>query len=416
MVIGIVKDIIMGSSSDITAEKKAKSKKLVKVASKVQRNKPVSETNWQKVLVREQDKFCKVIDQVVHDIRSPLTSLTMLVSICNGIQEEDRVALRSAVTRIQDIANNLQNEYKPRDSLDKSGLVTEKSEPFLVSTALLEILSEKKYQYKALNVRFEHEFSSAGNFAFTNMESSGFKRMLSNILNNAVNAVDKSSGVVKVRLFVEDSAVKIVIQDNGKGISADAIDKIMTNSAPANDAGHSVGLTRVRELLEENHGVLSIDSIVGGGTRITLIFPKIVAPKWIADSIELNSDDLVVILDDEPSIHRAWNSRFRLHTTPIAVKHFESGSEVINFITYLPEEKQKKVFLLTDYELINQNLNGLNVIEQTKIKRSVLVTSYYDNINLRAEVEALGTKLLPKMLALEVTIAVDAQQISQKSG
>lgn len=367
--------------------------------------------HYEQELKREQDKFQSIVDQVLHDIRSPLSSLSMIIGICSGIPEEDRVALRSAISRINDITNNLQNEYR-RDGIVTTEATIDKYDSLLVSTALLEILGEKRYQYKLLNVRFESSFSQSGNFIFTNMNPAVFKRMMSNILNNAVDAVDPNSGIITIRLSIDNDLVKIIVQDNGSGMSEDAINKIMGKISGTNqikDSYRSTGLMQVRQTLEENQGALAIESSAESGTKIIITFPKVATPGWLADKIELNGDDLVVILDDEPSIHGAWNSRFRLHTKRVAIKHFESGREVINFINYLPIEKQKKIFLLADYELQNQDINGLEVIEQAKAVRSILVTSHYASKKLRADVEALGTKLLPKMLAPEVVITVDAK-------
>jgi hypothetical protein len=75
----------------------------------------------------------------------------------------------------------------------------------------------------------------------------------------------------------------------------------------------------------------------------------------------------------------------------------------------LPVEKQKKIFLLADYELQNQDLNGLEVIEQVQYARSILVTSHFASKKLRADVAVIGAKILPKMLTSEVTITVDTR-------
>lgn len=360
-------------------------------------------------LQRERDKFQKIANQLSHDIRSPLSSLSMIVSVCSGIQEEDLIAIKSAITRINDVANNLQNEYS-KDSRQKTVPVIDPYDSLLVSTALLEILGEKRYQYKLLNVRFEHNFSQSSNFAFINMEPAAFKRMMSHILNNAVDAVDPERGIVTVRLAcVDDDLVKIIVQDNGRGMSDKHVREMMGNSSDDNSSSSATGLVQMRHAIQKNGGELSVSSEVDEGTKITLTLPKAKTPMWLAEIIELNGDDLVVILDDEPSIHGAWNSRFRLHTKRVAIKHFESGREVINFINSMPVEKQKKIYLLADYELQNQDLSGLEVIEQAKHVRSVLVTSHFASKRLRADVEAIGAKILPKMLASEVTITVDTR-------
>ncbi|HLX54393.1 MAG TPA: ATP-binding protein, partial [Aquella sp.] len=173
-------------------------------------------------LQRERDKFQGLIEQISHDIRSPLSSLSMIVGMCSGIQEEDRIALRNAITRINDITNNLQNEYLKENNKHTVSTI-DPYEALLISTALLEVLGEKRYQYKLLNVRFEHNFSQDSHFAFTNMESSIFKRIMSHVLNNAVDSVDQSTGVVTVRLSLDNNMVKVVVQDNGRGMSENVI-------------------------------------------------------------------------------------------------------------------------------------------------------------------------------------------------
>jgi len=59
---------------------------------------------------------------------------------------------------------------------------------------LLNILSEKRYRYKDLPVEFSHDFSSESNFTFINIEPSAFNRMISNLINNAVGALEGYNG------------------------------------------------------------------------------------------------------------------------------------------------------------------------------------------------------------------------------
>lgn len=362
------------------------------------------ENEVQKKLLQEQEKFRVLVDQMSHDIRSPLTSLHMLVEMCDEIEEENRIALRSAITRISDIANNLLNHYKPQSVM--SAHLTGNQEPFLVSTALLEILGEKKFQYKSFNVRFEHYFDSDSCFVFTSIDVSAFKRMISNIINNAVDAVDKHHGIISVDLSTDNESIKIAIKDNGKGMPAQVVNKIMNNMSVTADKedGHGIGLTQVRNTLFNNSGSLSIDSVVGVGTTLTLIFPTITSPGWLADKIGIRQGDTVVIVDDDPSIHGAWNARFNVYLSSVTLKHFERGQDAVDFIKALNSEAQQKIYLLTDYELLNQNINGLDIIKQTQIERSILVTSHYANKAIIAGTHQIGAKLLPKMLASEIII------------
>jgi hypothetical protein len=57
--------------------------------------------------------------------------------------------------------------------------------------------------------------------------------------------------------------------------------------------------------------------------------------------------------------------------------------------------------------LINQGINGLDVIEQTGMKRAVLVTSHYANAEVLNQAAKMGVRILPKQLATEVPIYIN---------
>lgn len=389
---------VIGISFDITTQKEAEILKL--------------ENESRNIQLEQQKKFFDVSKQVAHDIRSPLASLLMIVRSCTDIPEAERIALREAAMGIEDIANNLLNKYvnKPTEAVSNN----EERKPKLVSAVLLQIITDKKFQYKDLPIKFISDFADSSHFSFIKIAPSSFRRMLSNLINNAVDAINKSEAKVTVKLSSNNEWVYIKIIDNGKGMSPELINKIMQREAVTHgkESGHGIGLIQVHETLDQNQGELSINSIKNQQTTITLKFPRIKAPNWVAEEIKLLSDDLVIILDDDPSIHGAWESRFEkiIQNNPnITLKHFQVGGEALTFINSLSEAEKNKLFLLTDYELLKQELNGLHVIGKSGVKRSVLVTSHYADPIVRERAEKVGTKILPKQLAPEVSIYIDNQ-------
>lgn len=159
--------------------------------------------------------------------------------------------------------------------------------------------------------------------------------------------------------------------------------------------------------MRKNQGLLQIESTPGKGTAIKLTFPRTKAPAWILEDIGLGRDDIVIILDDEHSIHAAWDRRFKslLAESPqLKLHHFHEGEDALRFIEGLSGDEKERVFLLTDYELLNQRLTGIDVIRQSHLKRTGLVTSHFWKLDLREEVVQVGTKMLPKQLASEVGI------------
>lgn len=348
--------------------------------------------------------------QVAHDIKSPTASLLVLAKTCQQLPEKDRIALREAAIRIQDIANNLLTQFNQKD-LDKL-VVGEERQPILASASMLQLMSEKKLQYQDLPIQFDYKFSQRGSFAFIKIEPTAFNRMLSNIINNAVEAFDKKAGEVILNLEADNEWVKIIIEDNGKGMPAALVKKIMNNLAVTEGKrdGHGLGFAQARETLQRNQGEFIIDSKMGRGTKIILTFPRLTAPNWIAEEIKLGPQDFVIILDDDSSIHFAWDKRFESvlsHAPGIKIQHFQHGAEALEAIKRLSEVEKQRLFLLTDYELLNQELNGLDVVQQSQVRRSVLVTSHYANKVILDCAAATGTKILPKQLASEVAITVD---------
>lgn len=363
------------------------------------------ENELHKAQLQEQERFRMVAEQVAHDIRSPLTSLSMIVGACKTLPEPERITLRDVAASITDIANNLLIKYK------KTGEEIEAEaklpQHILVSLALSEILSVKKYQYKNLPVKFEPYFAIDSNFVFIHGNPTNFSRMISNLINNAVEAFDGNVGTVSLMLDLDGEAVKVVIQDNGKGIPADVLDKIRNSVAVTygKKNGSGIGFAQVRSALQAANGNMLIETKVGKGTKITLTFPRAESAKWIVEEIELHKGDIVVILDDDASIHGAWKTRFDPYKMDFCVHNFELGEDAVKFITDLSPEERGTVFLLSDYELINQRLDGLQIISQLKMhKRSILVTSHHNNQNIRELAAKVGVKILPKQLASEIRI------------
>ncbi|HEX4045759.1 MAG TPA: PAS domain-containing sensor histidine kinase, partial [Gammaproteobacteria bacterium] len=242
---------VVGTSIEITAQKEIERVKREQEVERLRLEKEAEhlkmESEVHKKLTQEQEKFIKLANQVAHDIRSPLASLLMIVKSCTEIPETDRIALREAAISIGDIANHLLNQYQKKDTDSPSE--TEVRQPILISAVLLQLLTDKKYQYQNLPIKFDHNFIQSAYFAFINIEPSAFKRMISNLINNAVDSFDGNKGKVELKLEATNEWVNVSINDNGKGMAAELMNKILSNVAvtAGKKTGYGIGLTQVRE-------------------------------------------------------------------------------------------------------------------------------------------------------------------------
>ncbi|GHU14406.1 hypothetical protein FACS189449_11050 [Alphaproteobacteria bacterium] len=228
------------------------------------------------------------------------------------------------------------------------------------------------------------------------------------MINNSVEAFENKSGVIEIKFVEECQKNKVIIKDNGKGMSKEIVTKFMKNKQvdSTKEGGHGIGMQQVRDTLRQMNAYMSIDSIEGIGTEITLTFPKSDYPSWFTDKIALHKGDTVVILDDDPSIHSVWENRLKEYLGYITIKCFTQGSDAIDFIN--SSNEKDTIFLLTDYELRNQDLNGVDVVEKCEIqKRSIVVTSVYVyRINDFLEKFKI-TKLLPKAYIDRISITIE---------
>jgi PAS domain S-box-containing protein len=395
---------LYGISINITAQKEAERLR--------------QESEIKQAQLVQQEKFSQVISQAVHDIRSPLVSMKMILKTCAELPTPTRLALQEAATSIDDIAENLLQNWRPSQD-GQAPDIEEKTEPVLVSLLLMQVLASKRFQFQDTNIKFSHQINQADYFACIKANSSRFKRMLSNIINNAVAAYEDKDGQIICTLESKNNQVLISIQDQGKGIPADVLKKIRAGIAVTSGKkdGHGLGLTQVRDTITLFQGKLAIDSVVRKGTKVQLNFPRSRLAPWLADSVTINADDTLVVLDDEESMHQAWKEYFKQsdcyqHFSQHSV-HFTQGQAAVDYIN--GAEDKDKLFLLTDYELLKQPLNGVDVIKRTGLRRVIVVTSHHDDKQLRGYIINAGIKLLPKQLAWQVPINIKAQIATAKA-
>ena len=392
---------LIGTLIETTSEKKAERLRWENEKLEIQR---------QQMSLQEKENFSMLARKVAHDINSPLAALKIMSERCEELPENKRSLLRSATESILDIANNLISSYQKKDNSTASE--SEPRKPVLVSDLLFQLLSEKKVQYQQHPVTFETEFARDAHFAFIYIQKTELRRTISNLINNAVDALDsKQGGSIIIGLTADADSVIVKVTDNGKGMSCDKVEEMLEHQSvtEGKENGHGLGLQQVWDTLEHNQGTMAIRSSLGKGTSVQLTFPRIVAPSWVAQEIRLAPDNIIVILDDDESIHNAWDIRFKpyMHSHPdLRSHHFTDGQDVLDFFNTLGKEHKDRVILLSDFELINQNKNGLQVIEESGMKNTVLVTSHHANPKIKDKVTRLGIKILPKQMASIVPILV----------
>jgi signal transduction histidine kinase len=351
--------------------------------------------------------------QVSHDIYSPLAALEMIVKTLPEIPEQSRILIRSSIGRIRDIANNLiQNHPKPPylETDRKSHLINSEEKSIQLIPSLVDrLISEKRMQFRTnmdIRIDFNLDERSYGIFADINIRE--FMRLLSNLINNAVEALGDEGGSVIVSITQSENFSIITIEDNGCGISSTILDKLGQRGGTFGKRnGSGLGLYHAKQNIESWGGQLRIESILGKGTTVKLILPLAKAATWFVESLQVTEKSKIVILDDDVSIHQVWSNRFEksdIGNENIEIFHFSTPDKLA-----LWAQSNKNVFddtvFLIDYEFQNLTQVGLDIIEDLQIQsRSILITSRYEEAAILLRCERAGVKVIPKDLVCVVPI------------
>lgn len=440
--------------------------------------------------------------QVSHDIRSPLSALNLAVSTLQGwpdMLEEQRHLIRKATQRINDIANDLLNKSKIQEfgisscrapeslrgnivrnlgNLGKGrragaeaeagaegpSLIATKErealrafEPVLIADLLDSVVREKRLQFSE-NSNLEIHLDLRDGFGFfAAISSIELSRVISNLINNSVEAsVGAGRIAIAVRQYADQGQGAIIISDQGRGISPEVLERIEVRGQLMNDQvlgiggrqvqsktgesaierfgnGTGLGIQHARQTILRAGGEFSIHSREGVGTIVTLLLPCAEEPLWFARCVEVPEGAVVVSVDDDPSIHQIWATRLsiaeRSRPRDSGVQYAnarESGaqdkssqcpnaqcskaqnSSIQHVIlhskalamNWILEHRDLDCVYLIDFEFLGESGDGLDLIEETGIAaQSILVTSRHEEPHVRSRSLGLGVRLFPKSLA-----------------
>jgi anti-sigma regulatory factor (Ser/Thr protein kinase) len=302
--------------------------------------------------------------------------------------------------------NDLLRQYKKEERSLSGEQEQQKFTP--ISQVIDSILTEKRTQFRSkIGVNIE---SSAGDGAyglFTRASEKELKRVISNLINNSVEAFE-DHGQIRVEYGAKGNEIVITIDDNGKGIPKDLLAKLGQRGETYGKVdGLGLGLYHAKTCIDSWGGEFTIQSEVGLGTRVSIKIPKSKEPSWFLPAISLKEISTLVILDDDVSIHQIWEKRLKelnlLQGQGLTLEQFSRPQELVSW--YKSDSNPGKLLFLIDQQFLANEMSGLNVIEQLEIQsKSILVTSHFDEQEIISKCERLGVKIIPKGLASVVPI------------
>lgn len=338
----------------------------------------------------------EVARRVAHDIRSPLSALNIVASLASADGKRD--LMFSAIRRINEIADDLLTSTKGDIIL---GAASPTLESMPISLLIGEIVAEKRVS-SSRDATLDWNCKSPFETVWT--DSVQFQRVIANLIQNGLEA-QSNSAYVSVELVAENDFVDVIIKDNGPGISPEIIEQAQLGvNITTKTAGSGIGLSHAFSAIDSWNGKLSFSS-EGPGTTVRVRLPRALPPHWFTTSISLNGMFELILVDDDPSIAKAWEALIanKGFSEKLKLHYFSSPDSLRAWLQRQDfHESQGRIFII-DYDLGN-GLKGSELILETLIYKEVILVSGREDLEFLKFVSTQKFRYLPKSLLSQIAI------------
>ncbi len=206
----------------------------------------------------------KVIRQVAHDIRDPIRSVVTNINLVNeNLDDTTKKVINYSLERIEETFDDiLKTKRKSNEDAAKRAKIVD------VKPILESLVERKKELYSDIN--FQLITPEKANALCSPPE---FKRVISNVVNNSIESLDKGKKDITIEVVPLDSRLQITLTDNGKGIPSEYLDVVFEEDfTSGKENGNGLGLFYASKKMEEWNGEIGVRSEIGSGTELKMEF------------------------------------------------------------------------------------------------------------------------------------------------
>ncbi len=232
-----------------------------------------------KALAKERDLNelkSRFVSMASHEFRTPLTTMMSSLSLVTKYGEQnDKENQVKHVSKIKTSINNLTdilNDFLSVSKLEE-GKVENNPEKINLKEFIGEVVSEMQLMAKAgQKIIQEHTGSE-----MAHVDKKLIKHILFNLISNAIKFSDERESI-HVSSQQSNVSLKIVVKDNGMGISKEDQKHLFERFFRAHNATHiqgtGLGLSIVAKYTELMNGTISFESIENKGSQFIILIPQ----------------------------------------------------------------------------------------------------------------------------------------------
>jgi signal transduction histidine kinase len=209
----------------------------------------------------------KLVASIVHEMRNPLSTVKMNLRIMEKRGElsdalnEHLLIARDQVARLERMLNELLEYSKP---------VQPDLAPVDIKSLIEQVSDDVVARLADKNVRLSRIIPDHPIVLTTDADL--LNRIVDNILTNAIEASPEGS-VISIEV-VDNEDLRVVISDQGKGMSEKILNQIFEPFFTTRGDGIGLGMPNVKKFVEALESKIEVESQEGEGTIFSLTFPK----------------------------------------------------------------------------------------------------------------------------------------------
>jgi len=210
--------------------------------------------------------------------------VTGLAHESRNVLQRSHACLEALLQDIEDRPEALKQAHRIQNALDKLHILYEEvrnyaapinldREPVdlvrLASTAWYNLETRWRDQATTLAVNCEHPAD-----ALIIGDRYRLDQVLSNLLQNAIDAAGQNGAIYcTISRSKDNTTCRLVLEDNGPGISADRIARVFDPFFTTKTKGTGLGLAITKRIIEAHQGTIQIERSELGGAKMTVHLP-----------------------------------------------------------------------------------------------------------------------------------------------
>lgn len=214
----------------------------------------------------------EVARKLAHEIKNPLTPIQLSAqrirkAYLKANPDFERVLAEctSAIVQEVEALKNLVDEFAQFARLPAANLAP---------TSLHAVIDDALSLYDGLfaDVRIDRRF--APDLPAVRLDAAQIKRVIINLVDNAIEATAKKGTVVISTDFDRPQGrVRLGIADDGPGVAPEVRDRLFVPNFSTKRRGSGLGLAIVSRIVQEHHGVIRVEENPPRGARFVVELP-----------------------------------------------------------------------------------------------------------------------------------------------